>query len=550
MGAVTMAALLLHIMPETPPHNPLFFADATLDLEEAHDIADTPEVERPVAQSRQPPTELLGLPSLEIGDDDDDENHDNLHRVVSTVLVTPPRHRPTWPRDASWALVWLLLLISMPILWTHPPPLRHFWGTVLGHIGLISGALSLVALRFVYSLDDPRAWTSPTLWAGVLWTLWSVWHVRWIYVGLPLAWTYLYRPVPQSAYTEAVWTAGGDALWRSLRRKTVLRWMTVLLAVQWVNVSVWQALLHQFWNKNQFSYFWLCLMLAYWTTNVIRRMATHLAAGGVTHWLLSLVPESTSRVTAAHDENDEVNAYRSVMLEDVVDDEELDDDEEVVAAGEQTPNPLATVRGLSTSSWTVSLGSVVKCALLGGIGQILWRTSHRIERWNRRQPNTLLYKISVQLNAVLQRFARNHSDLAMGHVAVYFKSYSKAAREVLSQMDMAGVEPILVDEATTVVATRLAAAGAAMWLVVAGWILTHQRRHAAIPLTDEEILERMILVYWNAFSMFLTVLEPLRASIKALFVCFAYHPMSLSHAYPLIYRRLKRISESNASELR
>jgi hypothetical protein len=40
-------------------------------------------------------------------------------------------------------------------------------------------------------------------------------------------------------------------------------------------------------------------------------------------------------------------------------------------------------------------------------------------------------------------------------------------------------------------------------------------------------------------------MEPLRASIKAVYVCFAQHPQSLSQAFPLIYHRLSRISQAN-----
>ena len=39
------------------------------------------------------------------------------------------------------------------------------------------------------------------------------------------------------------------------------------------------------------------------------------------------------------------------------------------------------------------------------------------------------------------------------------------------------------------------------------------------------------------------MMEPLRASIKAVYVSFAQHPQSLSQAFPLLYHRLSRISE-------
>ena len=56
------------------------------------------------------------------------------------------------------------------------------------------------------------------------------------------------------------------------------------------------------------------------------------------------------------------------------------------------------------------------------------------------------------------------------------------------------------------------------------------------------MFETMLLAYVICYTILFTVLEPLRAAIKAVYVCFAETPVSLSRAFPLIYQRLSRIS--------
>jgi hypothetical protein len=76
-----------------------------------------------------------------------------------------------------------------------------------------------------------------------------------------------------------------------------------------------------------------------------------------------------------------------------------------------------------------------------------------------------------------------------------------------------------------------------------GLILTHHR--SSDGLTDVSIVQSMLLAFVLCYTLLFTVMEPLRASIKAIYVCFAQHPQSLSHTYPLIFHRLSRISEAN-----
>jgi hypothetical protein len=142
----------------------------------------------------------------------------------------------------------------------------------------------------------------------------------------------------------------------------------------------------------------------------------------------------------------------------------------------------ATVKSFFLSGIGVSFGSVAQCGLLGGPAQFVWcqlrkvdatRTAivHRLQQQPRDfQPNRAVSMVmgvaGVQANgggfrgmqigqnsmdgtSVLQRllnkgnvmaraFVRSHSDLAMSHVAAYYKSYKRAALDVSHLVEQAG----------------------------------------------------------------------------------------------------------------
>lgn len=79
--------------------------------------------------------------------------------------------------------------------------------------------------------------------------------------------------------------------------------------------------------------------------------------------------------------------------------------------------------------------------------------------------------------------------------------------------------------------------------MVVGLILSRYR--TADKLNDVAVVESMLLAFILCYSLLFTVIEPLRASIKAIYVSFAQHPHSLSQSFPLIFHRLSRISEAN-----
>jgi hypothetical protein len=84
-------------------------------------------------------------------------------------------------------------------------------------------------------------------------------------------------------------------------------------------------------------------------------------------------------------------------------------------------------------------------------------------------------------------------------------------------------------------------------VIFTGYVLLHQRETSNEEISDWEVVENMLLAFIISYTLIFTVMEPLRASIKAVYVSFAQHPRSLSQAFPLIFHRLSRLSESNVS---
>ncbi len=163
--------------------------------------------------------------------------------------------------------------------------------------------------------------------------------------------------------------------------------------------------------------------------------------------------------------------------------------------------------------------------------------------------------ILVEEDAILG-FVRSHSDLAMSHVAAYFKSYQRAANDVIALIESSGVEPIIHDDITTHMCSALCSVVSGCIVVLFGMLLTtHQNTTTSsknvagnAPLDDLSLLEILLLfAYILWYTLLFTALEPLRAAIKAVYVCFAEHPLSLSQAFPLIYQRLSRISDASGS---
>lgn len=240
--------------------------------------------------------------------------------------------------------------------------------------------------------------------------------------------------------------------------------------------------------------------------------------------------------------------------------------------------PSSTVKSFLTAACTFSFGSVAQCGLLGGLAQFLWSFVRNMDAMgffiqrrfrnrnsssssgfrgmeisvngasNTRQWKEVLATYWRKLDIAIRIFVRSHSDLALSHVAAYFKSYQRAANDVAVLIEASGVESIIHDDITTHMCNSVGHLISGLIVVFFGMLfVTHRNTWSSDPLADISILEVLLFTYLLCYTIILTVLEPLRSAIKAVYVCFAEHPMSLSQAFPLIYQRLSRISGASSN---
>jgi len=265
---------------------------------------------------------------------------------------------------------------------------------------------------------------------------------------------------------------------------------------------------------------------------------------------------------------------------------------------QQSSSSTTNVKSFLTAGCTFSFGSVAQCGLLGGLAQFLWSCVRNIDnaamgfvslqqrrRRGRRGgggdsssgfrgmdisiddgdavdgggrsiANPRRWKRTLvgwwrKMDVAIRGFVRSHSDLAMSHVAAYFKSYQRAANDVALLIETSGVESIIHDDITTHMCSSVGHLVAGSIVMIFGMLLvTHRNSFSSSgdPLGDASLLEVLLFSYVLCYTILFTALEPLRAAIKAVYVCFAEHPLSLSQAFPLIYQRLSRISEASSSQ--
>mmetsp|Transcript_1291 Transcript_1291/g.1725 ORF Transcript_1291/g.1725 Transcript_1291/m.1725 type:complete len:702 (+) Transcript_1291:102-2207(+) len=412
----------------------------------------------------------------------------------------------------------------------------------------------------------------------------------------------------RQAFFQALSSMALDILSKSLRRASFFRVLSGLLIIQTIIVFIWRwALLGALGSRNGFVLL-LAILGGKWATGSIARLLSLIASGGVINWfveqsaVVAALQDDSNRVGGGNglpedhggDSSSMPEAYRSVdasiyqsVLEndETIDDDDDFDDETVFETPSSRRQPSAaelkhksTVKSLLAAGLTVSFGSVVQCGLLGGFAQFVWSQLRKVDAarsiWVRLRENSngfssmqvgrqalgnngsaagdstaasLIKKLWIQFLAMARNFVRGHSDLAMSHVAAYYKNYHRAAKDVANLIDKSGVEPIIHDDITTHMCASVGGSVSGIIVIFTGYVLIVDRRSSKNAVSDFQVFEDMLLAFILCYTLIFTVMEPLRASIKAVYVSFAQHPRSLSQAYPLIFQRLRRVSESNIS---
>lgn len=291
----------------------------------------------------------------------------------------------------------------------------------------------------------------------------------------------------------------------------------------------------------------------------------------------------------------DASVYRSALADDDGMDSDFEDEhEEDGAAYSQIRSGLfptssqgsqtSRVKQLLLQGLTRSFGSVARCGLLGGVAQLVWSQIRKIDKARATFQNLQGMSIGqpqeesmscwnrymLQASVMARGFVRNNSDMAMSHVAAFSKPYQRAAQDIAILIDesgtcstmqkdpffrfltkqlifwgLVGVEPMIHEDISTHMSSCVGGALSCLIVIFTGVVLVHQRNRNHPEISDSAVCLDMSLAFVFTYTLLFTVMEPLRASIKAVYISFAQYPDALSQSFPLIYHRLKRMSESN-----
>lgn len=529
--------------PSSTPSNSmsggLFFADATLDLSEAHDFAETPEPCRMVlgeAQIRHPrqalqTSGLMDMPILEspaetsaAPETPTSLNNNNtpttMNRITNQDLPfaneiplfppNPPK-RPRRPRDIPWAMAFLLLcpttlLITSLFQKDYSKFTQAAQGAVFYCI-LLTYAASVILARLLYRTssggdgEEARHAASHVLLLScplsvaiylilALLIFIKAPHAK-LYAILPLIYCcknalLLKRISLHKVYFQALVSMSLDITSRSLKRNAWFRMVSTLLGIQVLWVVWWKLSLFGAISHASVAWIVLSLVCGKWWTSTTTRILGFIASGGIVYWFMqqSQLNQEMNQVQqrkeeGARDDEDDVvyattpggmqeeyqtvdaSVYQSVLN---MEDEDDDDEEFIVDEDAQPSNTNAydwtavtsttgNCKSLLIASVSTCLGSVAQCALLGGLAQWTWSllrntnallSSHQMG-FSRMQIGSdgrvsvsVMLKLLTQASVFGRIFVKRHSDLGMCHVAAYYKSYSRAASDVMMLVDASG----------------------------------------------------------------------------------------------------------------
>jgi len=379
-------------------------------------------------------------------------------------------------------------------------------------------------------------------------------------------------------FFRAVGEMAFDILQRTYPTSVIGRGMAMVLLIQSFWILLWmQFLVYSDRSKNLLGIIAVALG-GTWVSRTISRVLGFVAAGGVVHWYASLEVDdedflTSKRVTddRPHDSNS-LEGYETVVASDPMENKISVTKDHGIRSAPTVPNDQSHLFSILTRhSLTLSLGSIAKCALTGDAAQFFWSIQRRLDLSDDRrhggpssragQFRSNMVRIGGRLRSMsiggtnsaeriermgsqsvrmMRWFVRNHSDLALGHVAGYYKSYSRAARDVMDLVYISGVEQIIHDDITSIMCTSACAVFANFTVMLS---LLFQGDSNCVDKGYCPLWEQFIIPYFLAYTIMLTILEPFRASVKALYVCFAQQPQPLAKPFPIIHHRLCRLSQ-------
>lgn len=357
----------------------LFFADAMLDLDEAHDIAETPEPRKLVmnaaAATVAPSLPAVDKPTVTVSHAS--RTQDELYKTSIPPKLGPntnnfmnridggergsvpqPTHRsrpPRHPRDVRWLVAFFIfvpvsLLVSScltanpdegsPVALSKASKRASFYAIMLTFAAAMGLARAMYRTMGGGDGDDARHIASLMIVTFVPISLGvHTFLILCIYLNTPnaISWCiiplcFLVRdlfamrqwrttastPGGRQAFFQAICNMALDILSRSLRRSSFYRAVVALVGLQLIVVFWWRSAILGALSHG--STFWLimALLAGKWATGVVGRLLGLVASGGITAWFVqqSLVMEDAERQKGSNQcDDDDSDAMESSVSE-------------------------------------------------------------------------------------------------------------------------------------------------------------------------------------------------------------------------------------------
>jgi len=184
-------------------------------------------------------------------------------------------------------------------------------------------------------------------------------------------------------------------------------------------------------------------------------------------------------------------------------------------------------RGLSTS-----FGSVCAGGLLIGPGSLLWGIADIYQRLRSKNGDI---QVEKNVNGVLSGISNRYG---WGRVALAGTPFRRASKESWKRMTESGITgAISEDQAETFIRS---------WSWIFGSV-TALLSLSLLPHDTHQSSEILVVFFMAAFFLGAAnaslLLEPLRATVAAIFISFAENPQGVEEESPIIHHRFTRICE-------
>jgi hypothetical protein len=266
-----------------------------------------------------------------------------------------------------------------------------------------------------------------------------------------------------------------DVLSRSFRSHSFYRMVAFLLILQFTILLLLRKALEYSFLCRRWQIFWICviIVIGYWSVAIVIRFLTYLSCGGITSWfaqqcvLVKEMEQMRRKQGGSSDDDDDdddnanvkgfdLNAHRYFggMKYDQ-DFDSIDSNGDFDGMGIENLRKSSpafqtdlTVKAFVRSGTGVSLGSIIHCALTGGFARFLWFfnfTIHDYVSKSERYRTLNSMRVGEETESWISEararsiaFVRNNHDLALCHVAAYYSSYTRAANDVMSLIEVSG----------------------------------------------------------------------------------------------------------------